>query len=154
MARQKVTSGARMVRHIEREIVQNQQAHSTTQTNDLLYTADDVVILKRLIADIAVAHDALTTQMHSLWVIYILPKDVAAPAFTVSDGELEYASQVLLPLKLVGSGVSDGQSYLISKDAKYSRKLQPGDRIYLSRLASADSGLMVDASMIQLFLAH
>lgn len=155
MARQRVRSVASPVRHIERQIVQNQQGHLTTQSNDTLYTADDVVILKRVIVDIAFAMSAVTIAFaHSLWVIYILPKDVSAPTFTVTDGELEYDSQVLLPLKFGWSDVADGQSYMVNRDAKYSRKLQPGDRIMLTRLASSDSGTVADASMIQLFFQH
>lgn len=154
MARRSVRSSAKKVRNIEREVILNEQAYGTSASIDVLYTADDMVTLKRVIIDGMFAIGTVTSAGHAIGALYILPKDLANPTISNSDGELIYAAGLLVPIKFRWNTGSDGQVVMFEKDAKFYRKLQPGDRVVWLRRSTTDDLVHKDAIVVQMFFEH
>lgn len=154
MARRQVRSVPMKVRNVERQVVQNQQAIGTSQTEDVLYTADDQVTLKRVIWDFSIAGNVPTAGGHALLGLWIVPKDVSFPTLSLADGEVTFDKGLLIPIPFQWGADSDGHLLQGQKDAKFSRKLNPGDTIVYVRKGSADNNNVSDKSIFQFFLIH
>lgn len=154
MAKKKY-GGTRRTRNIERELVQNQQAYLTTMSADTLYTADDMVTLKRIIVDLAAVCAAATNGGHAIGGLWLIRKDMSNPTLVATDGEIVAAANCLLAWPYQWDATSDGM-FPITKfyDAKFSRKLQPGDKIVLLRVATQDTGIMAEKGIFQMFFEH
>ncbi len=154
MANRRAKSTPVAPRKIERELVQNKQILSTSVTSDVLFTADDMVTLKRIIWDHMISSGEPSVDTDGLSVLYLVPKDVAVPALTVTDGEIIAGKLILLPSGYAFTTESNGDSNRMLFDSKFNRPMQPGDFIVLVRIIAGTDLSLFEKSVVQLFLEH
>ncbi len=154
MARRRVTSAPQDMSKIEWARHQVQQSMGTSFSSDTIYTADDQVRLKRIIADGLFAIGTATAASHGIVVVYILPKDVADPAFVGSDGDIVAEGLVILVIPFAAGASSDGQLDRFSYDVKKNLSLNPGDKIKVGYVVTADNLISQVKFVSTLKLAH
>ncbi len=154
MARRRVKSIPTAPRKVEREIVQNAQIIGTSVTSDVLFTADDMVTLKRVIWDHMLTAAEPAADTDGLSVLYLVPKDVAVPTLTATDGEVIADKLILLPSGFAFATEADGETVSKVMDSKFNRPMQPGDFIVLVRILKGTDISVFEKSIVQLFLEH
>ncbi len=151
------TRQGQVTRNFENHFSQNQQAISTSYSSDALYTADDMVTLKRLIFRWAIAFGNQTGQGHGFLVLYKLPADMSDPSFSAADGQIVANALIYALVPFQFDAVIDGRTMWGTIDMKVGKtrgKLNPGDRIVVGRISTTDNLIAAAKIILQSVLEH
>ena len=154
MARRRVTSTPMDNARIEWARHQVQQSMGTAFSSDTIYTADDQVRLKRFLLRLMFSIGTATVASHGIVVFYKLPKDVADPAFVGSDGDIIAEGLVIATIPFASNPASDGQLAYVTEDIKKNLALNPGDKIKVGYIVTADNLISQVKVVTTLKLAH
>lgn len=154
MGRRNVSGKPTVRGRMEHDISQNQQAAGTAFSSDIIYTADDLVTLKRIIWDIGWAMGSVATAGSGMWFVFLVPKDVTTPTLVLTDGDLFAESLMLLCAPIQWQATSDGNMERDHYDSKFNKRLQPGDKILVGRVITGDNLLVAAKECVHLMLQH